>query len=68
MHRASSAGSSSPGVARTTAAPVRLLSALVRRSRLACGRTAPSSSAMCSGAEVCDQFRRDIDFDHVLSG
>ena len=68
VQSASSRGSSSPGVARTATAQARLLSALVRRSRQACGRTAPSSSAMCSSADVCDQFCRDTNFDHVLNG
>ena len=67
MQRATSAGCSAPGVARTKTAPVRLRSALVRRSRQACGRTAPSSSAMCSSVRDFDQFRRDTNYELGLN-
>eukprot|EP00966_Prymnesium_polylepis_P225938 5226051-Prymnesium_polylepis.1 len=56
----------SPGVARTKTARMKLWSALVRRSQQACGRTAPTAFAICSSADVSDQFHSDTDFDHML--
>ena len=63
VQSASSRGSSSPGVARTKTAQARLLSALVRCCRQACGRTAPSSSAMCSSVRDSNQFRSDTNYE-----
>eukprot|EP00966_Prymnesium_polylepis_P109888 2542695-Prymnesium_polylepis.1 len=62
-------GESAPGVARIRkTAHARLMSTLVTRSRQACGRTAPTVSEMCSGAEVCDQFHSDRVYEPHLNG
>eukprot|EP00966_Prymnesium_polylepis_P141342 3264065-Prymnesium_polylepis.1 len=57
-------------LARRSLSHAKLWSALVRRSRQACGRTAPTSErrrGLHRVAKVRDQFHSDTDFDPVLA-